>query len=227
MDTTTQLENANVMVEKSVDWAISSQAPQECGEGSTTKARSPERAVKPHERGAGKVCSKCKQLKIDFHLKQVWCKECVKAYDKAMYAKKRTQILEKKKTYRAEKKESIAEGQKKWADANPEYRAKYLKAYKVEYINRPGVRAARNQERRERNAAVKQATPSWANKDAIRVFYIYARAMTEMFRTPYHVDHIVPLKGVNVCGLHTEANLQVLTGSQNSIKKNKLLEDIV
>jgi hypothetical protein len=58
------------------------------------------------------------------------------------------------------------------------------------------------------------ATPKWANLAKIRK--IYAECPEG-----YEVDHIVPLAGRTVCGLHVEHNLQYLTPRENQAKKNK------
>lgn len=68
-------------------------------------------------------------------------------------------------------------------------------------------------------AAKKKATPSWltpAQRKEIRQFYLDAEARED----EWHVDHIVPLKGENVCGLHVPWNLQLLTGDDNRRKRN-------
>jgi hypothetical protein len=64
----------------------------------------------------------------------------------------------------------------------------------------------------KRSAKLKR-TPAWADLEAIKKIYLDCPE-------GMHVDHIVPLRGKRVSGLHVEYNLQYLTPLQNSIKGN-------
>lgn len=86
---------------------------------------------------------------------------------------------------------------------------------KEHYVLNKSDYLARNASRR---ALKLQATPPWANLTKIREIY---RGCPEL----YHVDHIVPLQGDLVCGLHVENNLQYLTIKDNLKKSNKFTVD--
>jgi len=64
-----------------------------------------------------------------------------------------------------------------------------------------------------RRLRTKNQTPKWADQEAIKAFY-------EACPEGHHVDHVIPLKGKNVCGLHTVQNFQYLTAKANVEKGN-------
>lgn len=73
----------------------------------------------------------------------------------------------------------------------------------------------------------REATPRWLTKEErlqMRDLYVQARKMTELTRERYVVDHIVPLRGEEVCGLHVPWNLRVITQDENLKKSNKLVD---
>jgi 5-methylcytosine-specific restriction endonuclease McrA len=70
----------------------------------------------------------------------------------------------------------------------------------------------------------REATPRWltpAERLQMRDLYVQARKLTELTRERYVVDHIVPLRGEAVCGLHVPWNLRVITQEENLKKSNK------
>ena len=71
-----------------------------------------------------------------------------------------------------------------------------------------------------RRDRVKQSTPLWANKFFMRQAYELAALRTKMFGFDWEVDHIVPLRGRYVSGLHVETNLQVIPKVINAAKTN-------
>ncbi len=92
-------------------------------------------------------------------------------------------------------------------DLVPDIEVRY-KQYKRAYIRRYEA---------ERRASELRATPKWLSKEQkAEIFQIYKSCPEG-----YHVDHIIPLKGNNVSGLHVPWNLQHLLASDNIKKSNK------
>lgn len=124
---------------------------------------------------------------------------------------------------------------KAWAEANPEevkakadrYREKNRDAHNL--YNRSWFAA--NSEKRaayeaKRRATILQRTPKWLTEDdfwLIEQAYDIAKLRTEMFGFEWHVDHVVPLQGKKVSGLHVPINLSVIPGTDNCRKSAKFL----
>ena len=68
--------------------------------------------------------------------------------------------------------------------------------------------------------------PAWANRFYIAEAYRLARIRTAATGIKHVVDHIVPLQSPLVCGLHVEANLQVIPESINASKGNRWWKDM-
>lgn len=76
-----------------------------------------------------------------------------------------------------------------------------------------------------RRASKLKATPSWlteSHKLHIACKYSLAAMLSKNTEEQYHVDHIVPLKGKTVCGLHVPWNLRVIPAQENLRKSNKI-----
>ena len=105
------------------------------------------------------------------------------------------------------------------ANARPaEEKKQYKKKYKEQ---NPDLYKTLNSLRRRRH---KNATPPWITKKQkieIRQLYQIAITMTQTTGEKYVVDHIVPLHGGTVCGLHVPWNLRVITQEENLTKSNK------
>jgi hypothetical protein len=135
--------------------------------------------------------------------------------------KKIRQKLRKKKYYEKNK-EALKEWRKAYYYRNKEKEAEYQKQW---YDKNRGHANALNA---KRNTAKKQRLPAWLteeNKKQIKALYMLASSLSKSTGMVWHVDHIIPLQGKNVSGLHIPETLQVILGIEN-IKKNNKFEEI-
>lgn len=92
------------------------------------------------------------------------------------------------------------------------------------YFKTPKGKAAIKRAGMKRYAVKMGAFPKWADTKALNAFI-------DDCPEGFHVDHIIPLQGATVCGLHCVENLQYLPPIENSVKSNRLdplsLEDVV
>lgn len=152
-----------------------------------------------------------------------------KAYD-IEYAKKNAEKLRAYYAlYREKNKELIAEKRKADALKNKEYAKNYRElskqnVYKTKKKYVENNRAYINFYAASRKASKLKRTPAWLttfDKLKIKCIYSVAAMLSRENNEPWHVDHIIPLQGDNVSGLHVPANLQVISGKENMAKHNK------
>lgn len=143
--------------------------------------------------------------------------------------------------YREEHRETLRENSRRFRERHQErYRAenravqqqryhdvlKHDPAYKElsrakarEWYRKNATKAKQRIAAYRRNAViVPQQTPKWANLFFISEIYDLSRRRTKALGIPHEVDHIVPLRGKHVCGLHVEHNLRVVPKAVNRAK---------
>ena len=125
----------------------------------------------------------------------------------SLYCIKRNKFLKRKDHYTA----YLKKYRKDKYEERKEFNSLRMKKH---YLENKGYYKDKTNKRR----AIKlRAIPKFANLDKIREIY-------KNCPKGYHVDHIIPLKGVNVCGLHVPWNLQIITRKENLCKSNRYEE---
>jgi hypothetical protein len=109
----------------------------------------------------------------------------------------------------------------RYREAHPERASVAIKAAKLK--NPEKYKVIRNVKSALRRAVERNACPAWADREKIKAIYEKAFIMRKETGLPYEVDHIYPLISPYVCGLHVPENLQIILGSENRSKGNRLV----
>ena len=149
---------------------------------------------------------------------QYQCIDCSKKYHAKRYVEKKEKIRTQIEEYRLKNKEKIEQAQTIWKAKNPEKVKLYAKRVKQNNKGKVNFHTAK------RRYAKLQRTPHWLTEDdhwMIKEAYDLSALRTKMFGFSWHVDHVIPLQGEKVSGLHVPINLQVIPGTDNDVKGNK------
>lgn len=146
----------------------------------------------------------------------------IAANAKLWYEKNREAVIARSKAaYAANPDKRKAEEKARYAALPPEAKAVRIARAAQRDRDYPQQAKARTSLRRK---AHQRAAPPWltkGHKRVIKSLYERAQQLTEETGVLHSVDHIVPLQGRTVCGLHTPWNLRVLPHAVNIQKSNR------
>ena len=169
-----------------------------------------------------KVCSSCKET-LEYSCYNIRSKSSdgYEAACKACRSKRRKDYESQKiynKQYYHENKESLYNKKELWYKENPDKKLLHRQNYRKN--NLESIQKAERLKHLNRRTRV----PTWLTpkqKEQIQNFYILRDEARMLTGEEYHVDHIIPLQGKTVCGLHVPWNLQVLPADINLSKNNR------
>jgi 5-methylcytosine-specific restriction endonuclease McrA len=149
--------------------------------------------------GLNSYCKPCMRSYKKVYNQQDHVKEQARASSLKWHYANREESIAKSKAYHTANREAVNERQRKYYDDNLPYMLQRASVGR-------GERAKR--------------VVSWANQQVIDAYYMEAKRLEELTGIQFHVDHIIPLQGKMVSGLHVETNLQLLPAHENLGKKN-------
>ena len=120
--------------------------------------------------------------------------------------------------WREKNREKHREATRLWKLANPDKHKAELVRYQAKNKAKRAMREAR------RRIRLTSSIPKWVTQEdrlSITALYLEAQRLTELTGIVFHVDHIIPLRGKTVCGLHVPENLQVIPYYENVEKNNR------
>lgn len=164
-----------------------------------------------------------------------YCWKCKETKDKTLFGSNKakkdglsTECRECKRNadleYASRNREKYKQRASEWYYSNKDYVLKMSKERSKQWRNN---NKDKNCSKSNKYRASKlNATPKWVDEEhkwLIDEVYHLAQIRSKATGICWHVDHIVPLKGKEVCGLHVIDNLQVLPASVNISKGNRLV----
>lgn len=171
-------------------------------------------------------CFRCNLiLSLDYYNKKAdrWnlldneCRNCANSRCKTYRIDNLEKELHRDSIYKSKNKSILAEKRKERYRENPDKEINKVREWQI--LNKDKVNAAQA----KRRASKLFATPRWLvleHFETIASFYSEAKNIEQQTGIKHHVDHIVPLQGKYVCGLHVPWNLQIVTMEYNMAKSN-------
>jgi hypothetical protein len=164
--------------------------------------------------------------------------ESRKEYEKQWHLKNREKRLQAAKDNYIAKKEDYVRRRNKWYKENKDRKAS---GSKLLYEKNKLARTEQIKKWRKANpycgyiscakrrASKLKAIPPWLTEfdnNYIKSLYKQAKWLSKNTETKYQIDHIYPLQGKIVSGLHVPTNLQILEASENIVKSNKFPDNV-
>jgi hypothetical protein len=136
------------------------------------------------------------------------------------------------KAYRAAGKRNSTKESQAYRLKYPGKRNEYKNQYYKEHYATPRILKTAQELKLTKDAGRERrhklhTRPKWADLEKIKTYYAIRDWLNyTTFGRHYQVDHVVPIMGKDVCGLHVENNLAVVTAEYNMKKSNKLLSQV-